>query len=226
MMMRASLTSVAQRWAQHAAVDRVLGLQEALQQPPSERMENILLIGERGMGKTMLVWKFERQNAAPFDDITGVQRKPVVVMLMPHQPMERQFFNQLLHALNPPSPGHFSCGAPVQAPAVRLLHQLDTHVVVIDEINSALAGTPRQQRIFLQLLRFLSNDLRIAFVGVGILEARHALLSDSQLRSRFTHIELSPWCLGEDLRDFVTRLTWSCRCASRHPWTQRNCAAS
>jgi hypothetical protein len=62
---------------------------------------------------------------------------------------------------------------------------------------------------FLQLLRFLSNELRLAFVGVGVPEARHALLSDSQLRSRFTDIELPPWSLGDDLRDFVTRLTWS-----------------
>jgi ATP-dependent protease HslVU (ClpYQ) ATPase subunit len=59
----------AERWVQHAAAGRVLGyLQEALEQPPRERMENILLIGESGMGKTMLVRKFERQNAAPFDD--------------------------------------------------------------------------------------------------------------------------------------------------------------
>jgi len=103
-----------ERWVQHAAADRVLGyLQEAFQQPPRERMENILLVGESGMGKTMLVRKFERQNAAPFDDVTGIQHKPVVVMLMPHQPTEGQFFNQLLHALNAPSvvllyPLHFA----------------------------------------------------------------------------------------------------------------------
>jgi len=82
-------------------------------------------------------------------------------------------------------------------------------VVVIDELNSLLAGTPRQQRVFLQLLRFLSNELRLAFVGVGVPEARHALLSDTQLRSRFTDVELPPWSLGEDLRDFIVRLTWS-----------------
>jgi hypothetical protein len=41
----------AERWVQHAGADRVLGyLQEALEQPPRERMENILLIGESGMG--------------------------------------------------------------------------------------------------------------------------------------------------------------------------------
>jgi hypothetical protein len=35
------------RWVQHAAADRVLGyLHEALAQPPRERMENLLLVGE------------------------------------------------------------------------------------------------------------------------------------------------------------------------------------
>jgi hypothetical protein len=63
--------------------------------------------------------------------------------------------------------------------------------------------------VFLQLLRFLSNELRLAFVGVGVPEARHALFSDGQLRSRFTDVELPPWSLGEELRDFVTWLTWS-----------------
>ena len=200
----------AERWVQHAAADRVLAyLHEAFVQPQRDRMENILLVGESGMGKTMLIRKFERQTAVPFDDGAGTQRRPVVVMLMPHQPTETQFFDQLLLALNAPSAGHFIRGFPLQEPAVRLLQELGTRVVVIDELNSLLAGTARQQRVFLQLLRFLSNELRLAFVGVGVPEARHALLSDSQLRSRFTDIELPSWSLGNDLRDFVTRLTWS-----------------
>ncbi|WP_428390973.1 TniB family NTP-binding protein [Lichenicoccus sp.] len=200
----------AERWVQHAAADRVLGyLHEALEQPPRERMENVLLIGESGMGKTMLIRKFERQTAVAFDAVAGVQRRPVVVMLMPHHPTETRFFDQLLGALHAPSAGHFTRGYPMQEPAIRLLRELGTRVVVIDELNSLLAGTPRQQRVFLQLLRFLSNELRLAFVGVGVPEARHALLSDGQLRSRFTDIELPAWSLGDDLRDFVTRLTWS-----------------
>lgn len=200
----------AERWVQHAAADRVLGyLHEAFTQPRRERMENILLVGESGMGKTMLIRKFERQTTPSFDEVTGVQQRPVVVMLMPHQPTETQFFDQLLRAMNAPSAGHFTRSYPLREPAIRLLRELGTRVVVIDELNSVLAGTPRQQRVFLQLLRFLSNELRLAFVGVGVPEARHALFSDSQLRSRFSDVELPPWSMGEDLRDFVTRLTWS-----------------
>lgn len=192
----------AERWVQHAQADRVLGyLHEAASQPLRERMENILLVGESGMGKTMLIRKFERQQTPGYDDLSGTQRRPVVVMLMPHQPTEAQFFDQLLRALNAPSAGHFGGISHLREPILRLLRQLGTRVVVIDELNSVLAGTPRQQRVFLQLLRFLSNELRLAFVGVGVPEARHALFSDVQLRSRFTDVELTPWSMGEDLRD-------------------------
>jgi hypothetical protein len=75
--------------------------------------------------------------------------------------------------------------------------------------NSVLVGTPRQQRLFLQLLRFLSNELAIALVCAGVPEARHALLSDAQLRSRFTDVELPPWQADEELQRFVNLLVAS-----------------
>ncbi|MCF3948701.1 TniB family NTP-binding protein [Acidiphilium iwatense] len=199
-----------ERWIQHATVDRLLGyLQEAFDQPPRERMENLLLLGESGMGKTMLIRKFERQNAVSFDEATGVQHRPVVVVLMPPQPTESEFFHRVLESIEAPSVRYWSNGGQLRTSAIRLLREIGARVLVIDEINSVLVGSPRQQRLFLQLLRFLSNDLRLALVGVGVPEARHALLSDTQLRSRFSDIELPLWTLGDDLRDFVTRLVWS-----------------
>ncbi len=200
----------AERWVRHAAAERVLGyMQEACTQPQRERMENILLIGESGMGKTMLIRKFERQAMPAFDEAAGVQRMPVVVMLMPPALTEAAFFQQLLKAMNAPWSSEHAYSHPSREAAFRLLRQVGARVVVIDEINSVLGGTARQQRAFLQLLRFVSNELRLALIGVGVPEARHALLSDSQLRSRFTDVELPPWTPGEDLRDFVTRLVWS-----------------
>jgi hypothetical protein len=48
-----------------------------------------------------------------------------------------------------------------------------------------LAGTFREQRIVLNAIRFLANDLRIPLVCVGTHEAKQALMTDQQLADRF-----------------------------------------
>jgi hypothetical protein len=200
----------AERWIPNARADQILDdLKEALTQPPRDRMENILLIGESGMGKTMLVQKFQRQETPPFDMAKGMQELPVVIVRMPHVPTEKEFFDQVLTAVSAPISNDFGRSYPARGNAMNLLRDLHVRMVIIDELNSALAGSPRQQRLFLQLLRFLSNELKLALCATGIHEARHVLFSDPQLRSRFTDIEFDLWEPEGELRDFLTRLTWS-----------------
>ncbi len=187
----------AERWIPHAAAERVLGyLQEAFDQPPRKRRENVLLLGESGMGKSMLLEKFERANALVFDEAAGIQRRPVLIVPTPPSPTEPEFLECVLEAVDAPSAGHWVQGLRLRASTIRLLRDLGVRVLVIDEINSVLVGTPRQQRLFLQLLRFLSNGLGMALVCAGVPEARHALLSDPQLRSRFSDVELPSWAPG------------------------------
>jgi len=195
-------------WIEYPSVARALAvLQETFEQPPRDRMENVLLIGESGMGKTMLVAKFERANAGRDDVVTGVRRRPVVVVLMPPEPSPGEFFNRLLTTLGAPLQRHWNARTERQHEvAAAILRAIGTRVLVIDEINSLLAGTPRQQRLFLQLLRFLSNDLRMALVCAGVPEARRALMSDAQLRSRFCDIELPLWRADADLQAFINRM--------------------
>lgn len=198
----------ADRWIAHATAIGILeSLQEAFTQPRSERMENVLLIAESGMGKTSLIRRFERNNVAACDPTSGITPRPVVVMLMPQEPNEDAFFVQLLKAVAAPfdlsSRRHRLA---LRETTFRVLCELGTRVLVIDEINSLLVGTARQQRLFLQLLRFLSNELRIALVCTGVPEARHALLSDPQLRNRFYDLELPPWKASPELQAFINLL--------------------
>lgn len=197
-----------ERWIAHASGVGILeSPQEALTQPRSERMENVLLIAESGMGKTSLIRKFERNNTLAFDPASGITPRPVVAMLMPQEPNEDAFFVQLLKAVAAPfdlsSRRHRLA---LRETTFRVLRELETRVLVIDEINSLLVGTARQQRLFLQLLRFHSNELRIALVCTGVPEARHALLSDPQLRSRFYDLELPPWKASPELQVFINLL--------------------
>ena len=46
-------------------------------------------------------------------------------------------------------------------------------MLVIDELHNILAGCHDQQREFLNVLRFLGNELKIRIVGVGKRDERH-----------------------------------------------------
>lgn len=129
----------------------------------------------------------------------------MLVVSAPPNPTEAELLDGVLEALGAPLEGHGRSGPRLRSAVIRLLRELGVRVLVIDEINSVLAGTARQQRLFLQLLRFLSNELGMALVCAGIPEARHVRLSDPQLRSRFSEVELPRWTAGEDLREFVNR---------------------
>lgn len=200
----------AKRWVDYPQAAKVLRrLEEVHVQPRSERMENLLLLGRSGMGKTTLIRKFERHYSLTIAGMGAFRLHPIVVMLMPHDPTAPKFFAQLLKAIGVPAGDSLEAVCPRETTVLRILSEVQTKVIVIDELNSVLAGTARQQRKFLQLLRWLSNELRVALVGVGVPETRHALFSDDQLRSRFSTIELPEWTEGEDFTRFVTRLVWS-----------------
>jgi len=197
----------AKRWIEHRPASVLLEmLDEVFDQPSSERMENLLILGESGMGKTALVNAFERRHAVPWDEAHGLQKRPVLVVLMPPDPTEAALFAQVLAALGMPPSMAGPASSWSREVAFRVLREVGTRVLVLDEINSVLAGTPRQQRLFLQLLRFVSNELRVALVCTGVPEARHALMSDAQLRSRFAEVELGAWTACADLQELVNRV--------------------
>ena len=63
------------RWITHEPAAQVLAsLKEIFDQPAGDRMENVLLMAESGMGKTMLLRKFQRDNAAPSIRRAGCSR--------------------------------------------------------------------------------------------------------------------------------------------------------
>ena len=158
--------------------------------------------------------------------LPGCNRIPVVLILMPEDPSEEAFFVQVLKAVGAPidlSRRRHRLG--LRETSFRFLREIGTRMLMIDEINSILVGSARQQRQFLQLLRFLSNELQVAIVCAGVPEARFALLSDPQLRSRVADIALEPWTAGPELQDFVTGWFKACRFDSPPRSTARSCGA-
>jgi type II secretory pathway predicted ATPase ExeA len=193
----------AANWVGYARATRALDrLEELIEQPSCARMPCLLLYGESGMGKTMIVEKFQRLHPPTFDRGSGVEHRPVVIVQMPSGPDDRRFFTRILHELGVPYSSHWRVGA-LERAALDALTLARTQVLIVEEVHQLLAGSAREQRLSLNLIKSIANDLRICTVAVGTGEARHAFEADPQIRRRFDPFSLPRWTECDDFRDFV-----------------------
>ena len=186
----------ADRWIGYPrALEALARLETPYEWPTKQRMPNLLLIGPTNNGKSMIIEKFRRGH--PPSSTADQEQIPVLAVQMPSDPSVSRFYAALLA----------SVGAPLrprqQVPelerlALALRRRVGVRMLVIDELHNVLAGRDASRREFLNLLRFLGNELRIPLVGVGTREAYLAIRSDDQLENRFEPISLPLWDEGPD----------------------------
>lgn len=179
-------------------VDLVHGL---LRYPRSTRMPSIAVYGDSGMGKSMIVGRFKRDDEVIDVEIERARRKFLVVELS-GGPGERRLYAQILTALGAPNNPRATLVSLEQA-TIRLLRALGVQVLLIDEIHNIIAGSWREQRIVLNTLRFLSNEASLSLVCFGVAEAREAINGDVQLARRFDVLTLPRWKANEDFQQLI-----------------------
>ena len=118
------------------------------------------------MGKSMILEKMERQHPSSSDDCKGLTKRPVVIVKIPSSPDERRFYTRILEVLLAPYSVRDQIGT-LEGRVIHLLKQLGTQLLFIDEVHHLLAGSHREQRRALNLLKLLTNELKIIIVAVG-----------------------------------------------------------
>ncbi len=196
------------RWLGYARAEAALAaMDDLLTFPKRTRMPNLLLVGASNNGKTMIVEKFRRAHVSggETDPRGGAIAVPVLKVQMPPAPSERRFFSAVLEALGAPDRSNEQLAAK-QDMAMRMLRATDVRMLVIDEVHNILSGSRDQQRRFLNLLRWLGNELQIPLVAVGTSEALRAIQSDDQLANRFTPFSLPPWRMDQEYQRLLNTL--------------------
>lgn len=181
----------ADRWIGYPrAVDALNRLETLYAWPGKQRMPNLLLVGPTNNGKSMIIEKFRRTHPASYD--ADQEFSPVLVVQMPSDPSVLRFYVALLAAMGVPLRPRPRLPE-IEQHALTLLRKIGVRVLVIDELHNILAGNSVNRREFLNLLRFLGNELRIPLVGVGTRDAYLAIRSDDQLENRFEPVVLPLW---------------------------------
>lgn len=191
----------ADRWIGYTRATTALARLEALFEWPSkQRMPNLLLLGPTNNGKSMIIEKFRRTH--PQVSLPDREQIPVLVLQMPSDPTVIRFYVALLAAMGAPLRPRQRL-AELEQVALELLRAVGVRVLVIDELHNILSGTVPVRREFLNLLRFLGNELRIPLVGVGTRDAYLAIRSDDQLENRFEPFALPRWNVDTDTRSLL-----------------------
>jgi hypothetical protein len=189
------------RWIGYPkAITALEKLEDLLNWPSKQRMPNLLIVGPTNNGKSMIIEKFRRT----YPRISGLDLEeiPVLSIQMPSEPSIKRFYSALLVATGAPIRPRQQLPE-LEQQALSLLRAMKVKMLVIDELHNIIAGSGSNQREFLNLLRFLGNELRIPLVGIGTKEAYLAIRSDDQLENRFEPMVLPLWQEGSELESLL-----------------------
>lgn len=198
------------------AKEALIKLEELIHYPQRHRMPNLLIVSPTNNGKTMIIEKFKRHYPIKrktersyfysyrFNCTTDeylerelIEEVPVAFMQMPTSPDLRRFYLNLMYHMEATFAEAMYSG-PLEISTLKLLERFKTRMLIIDEIHNILAGSANKQREFLNLLRYLGNNLRIPIVCVGTRDAYLAIRSDPQLENRFEPFPLPTWQAGRE----------------------------
>ena len=177
-------------------------LEHLFKHPKRNRMPNLLIVSPTNNGKTMLIHKFFRDHfperaKEQVNDEDLLLEAPVINMQMPASPDVKRFYLALMDKLDIYNGLRCRTKIPAFEPAVyREMKKFNVRMLIIDEIHNALSGTYRQQIEFLNVIRYIGNEVKIPIVCVGTKEAYLAIRSDPQLENRFEPFSLPTWQAG------------------------------
>lgn len=165
---------------------------ELLVHPPVERMPNILIVGPSNSGKTELLKDFVRRHPPEERLHEEALYAPVLFVQAPPGPDEDMLLTSLLKKLrvNPRQGAKHSEKIDL---AGETLVKVRTRLLLLDELNSIIAGSVAKQGLMLNTLKYISNEIKISIVASGTKNALLALKTDPELESRFPPMLLPRW---------------------------------
>lgn len=181
------------RWIGYSQAKEVLAsMEDLLSHPRNNRMPSMLIVGDSNNGKTMLAKRFCQLHPAQDNPAGEGVLVPVMYIQAPPVPDEGRFYNAILDSLFAPYKPSERVDKK-QFQVLKLLRYAQLKVLVVDEVHNILAGSMNRQRTFLNVLKYLSNELQISIVGFGTKDAFRALQTDPQMANRFKPLVLPRW---------------------------------
>jgi len=185
------------RWIGYERAQKIMKkLDDLYGHPTVNRSPNLLILGSSNNGKTMIASRFLKKHPAS-DNPDGNGVVVPVIMVRVSEPDEDRLYTAILDKVFAP----YKPSDPPkkkQSQVISTLRRIGLRMLIIDDIHDILAGHLLKQKVLLQVLRLIGNELSIPIVATGTKDAIRALQSDPQLANRFEPAPLPKWQMGEE----------------------------
>jgi hypothetical protein len=188
------------RWLPYQRATEILNtLEDLLKKPRVNRPPSLQILARSGNGKSHILEHFSGLHPG-IPNLEGPNiLAPVILIETPPTARAKDLYTTILYMLNRPTPRGATEDERRDA-AVDILRTVETKVLMFDEINHLLSGSPSRQREFMFALKYLSNLLQMSIVIAGTPESRQLTRLSDQLENRFKLEGLPIWNELDDLR--------------------------
>lgn len=196
-----------ERWIKTRLHEHAIALIENLMHaPPRHGPHCLMIVGDASMGKTAIARTLLKRYPPVRDAKAEHDVVRILYVTVPEGPDLMALLARMLRRLGHPLPPSRRRLFELREQVAALCEKLGVRIIIIDEIQHLLAGGPQQQEKFRNLIKDLSNDLKVPIVAMGVESARRALFGDLQLRRRFRLLRLSTWSYDEDFLNLLVTL--------------------
>ena len=197
---------LAERFIKHERINPILDHIRFLRfRPQQSRASGLVVTGKPGSGKTMLAKSVLREFPASPATATDAASRPVIMISMTGAREAKILYNRLLTELGCPNESNY-IGSDRERMALKLCRAARVCLLIVDEIQDILTSTPRQQRIALDTIKFLMNELSLPILVLGTPQAKIAMELDEHLNARFEYRDLPVWDRDDYLVTFLDTL--------------------
>lgn len=211
-------------WVAYPRAEEITAhLDDLLVYPKKIRMPNMALIGETNNGKSRLLDRFVVKNTPEFDPNSENTVLPIMHIRLRGEADESRLYNAMLDRL--------FAGGPMREPPdtklqrlIELLTKLQTKMIIVDEFQHAIVGTPHKLRKFLNAFKNLGSELQLPLVVAGTPEVLNALQADPQIANRFPPRHLPKWKNSDDFLSLLATIQLKLKLRNEYDLTDEDLA--
>jgi len=163
------------------------------------RPKGMLLIGESLIGKSFLIDQFKKEHPAE-DNADGDAAIVPVGHITVAGRARADLYREIMGSLNS-RPAATAKPDAVRTDCIALMKSVGMRVLIIEEFQDLLVGTPTEQDAALNQVKYIMGETRRPVIASGIERAANAVNRSTQLKSRLRERRLVRFQLDEDYID-------------------------